>query len=503
MLLHNDFNHKKVRSLNPLRITNKLCQITLNHLNFTLYSTVNEHYKGNRFRNQVVRQDFPTALNEQNKEKENAERQAALYHQMINEQEEADAKVARELSDRLRGDMEKERRRQIDSGEHLAKRLHEKMLIQKKPPMPPPEPMANELPIPPKNASSKFVGGHVAPHRPAMVDQTDGAGPSSFSKPHMQQHVNAQLNYVSLELNAPRQNPPRAVNHHQTQYTQVMPQLPNYSSPSPTGTLASSDGHHYERINLHSHTPEKKTNPAAFHDFNMPSTSNGVSVSPPRPVKTQSLASNVPDQYKLPTLPPKQQLFQRQNERDAVKKLSTEAFDYLMGNRATISDAAAEEIDLFGASMNAAREQQSYSPTRRERYQASLSNVLGSANDIESYPEEEAQGAQGTVAVGNSERIRTLQELGVPVDEILEIDRRITQQEKDEELARQLQAQERKTLTQEEKDHLVAMEAQDKELARMLQERVCTTILTSLYKHHDLISLRSMSNTYYFLVYFK
>ncbi|KAG4069813.1 hypothetical protein HA402_006828 [Bradysia odoriphaga] len=52
---------------------------------------INEHYKGNRYRNQTVREDFPTALSEQNKEKENAERQAALYHQMINEQEEADA----------------------------------------------------------------------------------------------------------------------------------------------------------------------------------------------------------------------------------------------------------------------------------------------------------------------------------------------------------------------------------------------------------------------------
>lgn len=48
--------------------------------------SVNDHYKGNRHRNQVVRQDFPTALNEQIKERQNAERQAALYHQMINEQ---------------------------------------------------------------------------------------------------------------------------------------------------------------------------------------------------------------------------------------------------------------------------------------------------------------------------------------------------------------------------------------------------------------------------------
>lgn len=47
---------------------------------------INEHYKGNRFRNALVRQDYPTALHEQIKEKEYAERQAAVYHQMINEQ---------------------------------------------------------------------------------------------------------------------------------------------------------------------------------------------------------------------------------------------------------------------------------------------------------------------------------------------------------------------------------------------------------------------------------
>lgn len=475
---------------------------------FVLF-TVNEHYKGNRFRNQVVRQDFPTAVNEQNKEKENAERQAALYHQMINEQEEADAKVARQLAENLQTEADVERRRHMDAGEQLARRLHDKMVIQKKPMLPPPDAnIVNELPIPPKKAAIKFnainatasasssaiptaavaaataVASSSSSHRmPPMGDIVDGAGPSSLSK---SQHLNAQLNYVSLELNAPRQNPSRVMNHHhnQTQYTQVMPQqMSNYSSSSPTG---STDGHHYERINLHSHTPEKKATSisaagatsagatsaaaAAYHEYNMPNTSNEIS--PPRPTKSQSLSNSVPEQYKLPTLPPKQQqLFSRhmteqETKTMAIQKLSTEAFDYLMGNRPTISDAAAEEIDALGASVQAARAQQSCSPTRRDRYLNSLSNILGSANDIESYPEE------AQTSAGNPERIRQLKELGVPVDEIFEIDRRITQEEKDEELARQLQAQERKTLTQEEKDHLVAMEAQDKELARMLQERV-------------------------------
>jgi hypothetical protein len=56
-------------------------------LQFYIFShVVNDHYKGNRTRNAIVRQDFPTALMEQIKEKENAERQAQIYHQMVNEQ---------------------------------------------------------------------------------------------------------------------------------------------------------------------------------------------------------------------------------------------------------------------------------------------------------------------------------------------------------------------------------------------------------------------------------
>lgn len=66
--------------------------------------SVNEHYKGNRYRNQIVREDFPTALNEQIKEKETAERQAAIYHEMINAQEEMDAQVAKDLAEKLQRD---------------------------------------------------------------------------------------------------------------------------------------------------------------------------------------------------------------------------------------------------------------------------------------------------------------------------------------------------------------------------------------------------------------
>ncbi|PZQ76467.1 MAG: hypothetical protein DI553_00485 [Cutibacterium acnes] len=51
---------------------------------------------------------------------------------------------------------------------------------------------------------------------------------------------------------------------------------------------------------------------------------------------------------------------------------------------------------------------------------------MDTADDITSYPEDDLD-----ISL-NSDRIRTLQEFGVPAEEILEIDRRLTQQEKDE-----------------------------------------------------------------------
>lgn len=54
-----------------------------------------DHLSGNRFRNAVVREDFPRAKNEQIKEQEMAEQAAAIYHRMLQEQEEHDQKVCR------------------------------------------------------------------------------------------------------------------------------------------------------------------------------------------------------------------------------------------------------------------------------------------------------------------------------------------------------------------------------------------------------------------------
>lgn len=57
-----------------------------NHIIGTILFLVHDYYKGNRFRNAVVREDFPTALQEQIKEKKSADHQTEIYRRKLKEQ---------------------------------------------------------------------------------------------------------------------------------------------------------------------------------------------------------------------------------------------------------------------------------------------------------------------------------------------------------------------------------------------------------------------------------
>ncbi|KAJ6645680.1 Coiled-coil domain-containing protein 50 [Pseudolycoriella hygida] len=411
---------------------------------------INEHYKGNRYRNQTVREDFPTALSEQNKEKENAERQAALYHQMINEQEEADARVARELAEKMRAEVEMEQRRQAEENERMARKLQKELFADKRY-----EGMPQAIAIPPNVFPKK---SNIQNYSPTIAENAS-ISPTSPT---------ARLNYVSLDLSNPpvKSSQPRSPSS-KTQYTQVLPQQANYDLSG-----YNEQHHHYDHINLQSHTPEKKQAPPV--DYNRQKSAGKLPghASPPlyvnaEPVERHPIRTVSPDHYEniavpsrpaahhskaipseIPPMRPERtdkqhdilqltDAFKRmKNQSDSTtrqfEKLSLETYDLIVGNRDDQCDGAkgGEEID----------------GNMRDRHRSQINN-------------------------GNLDRIKTMQELGVPPDEIIEIDRRITQQERDEELARLLQQQENKTMTFEEQDRLVAMEAQDKELARMLQER--------------------------------
>ncbi|KAL1518357.1 hypothetical protein ABEB36_001992 [Hypothenemus hampei] len=85
-----------------------------------------EHLSGNRFRNAVVREDFPRAKSEQQKEQELAEQAAAVYHRMLQEQEEHDQKVAKELAEKLEREERFKRRALEIRDQDVARQMLEK-----------------------------------------------------------------------------------------------------------------------------------------------------------------------------------------------------------------------------------------------------------------------------------------------------------------------------------------------------------------------------------------
>uniref|UniRef100_A0A182NU08 CCDC50_N domain-containing protein n=1 Tax=Anopheles dirus TaxID=7168 RepID=A0A182NU08_9DIPT len=266
---------------------------------------INEHYKGNKQRNQIVRQDFPTALSEQIREKEDAERQAALYHQMINEQEEMDAKVARGIADQLNREAHLKRQMELQRGEMLARKLQEQAILgdrrhpsgsaghsgrqqatQDQNPFPlpprthpkPKQPVSNGAQDVP-NVSSSSSASHFMAHSPPPPAQ-----PTHCNDPGRSQQYPPDLHYASLDLNAPKRPPPQPVfqngraplsPNHAAGYHERVDPFPAPEQPRIAANFnqysddddddgeepSVAGGGPYVNVNLHSHTPEKKQPP--------------------------------------------------------------------------------------------------------------------------------------------------------------------------------------------------------------------------------------------------
>lgn len=84
---------------------------------------VQEYYMGNRSRNAIVREDFPKARDEQKREEEEA---LAKYHQMVQQQEERDAKIAKDIAQRIQREEEEERKLLEVLDEDIASQIQEK-----------------------------------------------------------------------------------------------------------------------------------------------------------------------------------------------------------------------------------------------------------------------------------------------------------------------------------------------------------------------------------------
>ncbi|XP_033154275.1 putative mediator of RNA polymerase II transcription subunit 26 isoform X5 [Drosophila mauritiana] len=323
---------------------------------------INDFYKGNRYRNAVVREDFPTALHEQIKEKEQAQRRVDAYRRRLTEQEEHDKRVAKEIADKLERDLQEQQQKELMQSELIAKQMQE--IYVNLPPVPPPVTRDKSRP----------------PPRPAKASI------------HLQQQQQTQ----------------------QTQSTQQQHQ------PEPSTS---------QQARYHSQLQQQQQQPLQLQQQHFSQTDNYVGL---------SLIPNIVD---LPgaaaacTTPSRNA--QAQNQ---LLKLSPEKYDQLVGNFGLGSGSVSGLGSGSGSAKAAERHMQQH------------------ADDIELYvdPCDYA----------------SLREIGLPLEEIQEMSKKLKQEQKDELLARRLQAIESKDcVRQEHRDRLLAIEAQDKELAKMLQDR--------------------------------
>lgn len=360
------------------------------------------------------------------REKEDAERQAMLYQQMVDEQEKADEIVARQYAERLRREVDTEKKQQMEKSEMVARKIaqQQNQLGRK---------TAGEtaLPIPPRNQQ-----------KPAPIPPPISSNNNRYLS-HSPE-LSPQLHYACLDLIPP--DPHR--------------KIPEAASP-----------YKYSKINLQSHTPEKTAS---------------QEVPPPRPAKGVHLRQpNIPSTSK---------------DSDRIDSILTHN---------EIDDALEEALDmemqnldinnLYKANHNNGNIPLQFNPNILQRHphhkfleeNKKLPTPQIPKNGINKYLHYDDDDIEEAEAVGGAaepapvpqpqpstsnyrekiERLQALKVLGLPAEEIREIDQRIEQEKKDEELARMLQESENQTLNQEELDRKVAMEAQDKELARMLQER--------------------------------
>lgn len=339
--------------------------------------------------------------------------------------------IAQRLADKLRKDSEMERQRMQHESELLALRLQEQVIREKKKHH---NGVQNEIPVPPRQPKQQVSSANMMQHSPPgewlahqnglPLPPTMQQLPSQVSASHSH-HQQPALNYISLDLSSQRSNIPYKPPN-PTPYTQIA--MGGFDIPPPNELTPQKKS----KINLQSHTPEK--NLQAQHSVNHHKVTNDLDFDDDRRYEEMNYNSN-------------------------FQKLSPEKFDYLVGNIKNETGALKKT-----ASRNILNN----------------GSVTSSLEPTPCHSRENSSNGQ--------DRIKTLMELGLPPEEIREIDRRLEQEIRDEELARKLQQQESVVdMSQEEKDRLLAMEAQDKELARMLQERVNIIYKFFLIKYYHYI----------------
>ncbi|XP_054742914.1 myb-like protein AA isoform X3 [Anastrepha obliqua] len=357
---------------------------------------INDFYKGNRQRNAVVREDFPTALNEQIKEKEQAEKQVEMYRRRLLEQEAHDKRVAKEIADKLERDLQEQRHRELLESEEMAQQMQELYVN-----LPPPT-RGKTHPPPPRPAKASILQQN--PNEPSTSNGRYFGSSSSSSSQHSNHQQQQQSSSQSSQISQmPQQQQPSA---HQQQHQQQL---------SPASFLLQQK--HFSQTDWYvGITVQKTPSPTTASVVNAADSSFPPTSSTRQQSRSQTIAASGSNS----------------TANGHLLKLSPEKYDQLVGN-----DGGGR-----GAS----------NVTAAERH------MQAHADDIELYvdPCDYA----------------SLKEIGLPMEEIKEMSKKLKQEQKDELLARRLQQMEvNDGLTLEQRDRLLAIEAQDKELAKMLQDR--------------------------------
>ncbi|XP_023031446.1 uncharacterized protein LOC6642042 isoform X3 [Drosophila willistoni] len=345
---------------------------------------INDFYKGNRYRNAVVREDFPTALHEQIKEKEQAQRQVDDYRRRLTEQEEHDKRVAKEIADKLERDLQEQQQRELDQSELIAKQMQE--IYVNLPPVPPPA--TRDTTRPPPRPAKASIHHQQHPQQQQQQHLTNGHHEPSTSQQSRYQHEQQQQ-HQPLQL--------QQKHFSQTDNYVGLSLIPNIVDMPATPTAA-----------------------AAVAAAVTTTTAAAAAAA------TTATATSTPSRH-------------TQSTHSQLLKLSPEKYDQLVGNFGIPTGTGAAN----GSSSNS---------------KAVERHMQQHADDIELYvdPCDYA----------------SLREIGLPMDEIKEMSKKLKQEQKDELLARRLQAIESKDcVRQEHRDRMLAIEAQDKELAKMLQDR--------------------------------
>nr|NP_609879.1 uncharacterized protein Dmel_CG10283, isoform A [Drosophila melanogaster]NP_724113.1 uncharacterized protein Dmel_CG10283, isoform B [Drosophila melanogaster]AAF53670.1 uncharacterized protein Dmel_CG10283, isoform A [Drosophila melanogaster]AAN11007.1 uncharacterized protein Dmel_CG10283, isoform B [Drosophila melanogaster] len=460
---------------------------------------INDFYKGNRYRNAVVREDFPTALHEQIKEKEQAQRRVDAYRRRLTEQEEHDKRVAKEIADKLERDLQEQQQKELMQSELIAKQMQE--IYVNLPPVPPPVTRDKSRPPPRPAKASIHLQQQQQTQQTQSTQQQHQPEPSTSQQARyhsqlqqqqqqplqlQQQHFSQTDNYVGLSLipnivdlpgataacttpsrNAQAHNqllvsdvlpsPQQQQQQHHSRFhhAQQPPQQQQHQSSSParrarapTNAITSATTNMPSTSSITQHPPTHTEHPAdidelvdyadvadSIRDYNIAATSaTATSASVVDAAATSLQKQRSPSHENLLRTEPK------------FQKLSPEKYDQLVGNFGLGSVSGLGSGSVSGSGSGSAK--------------AAERHMQQHADDIELYvdPCDYA----------------SLREIGLPLEEIQEISKKMKQEQKDEVplLARRLQAIESKDcVRQEHRDRLLAIEAQDKELAKMLQDR--------------------------------